>query len=96
MTWEQKFGQGATQLRSLEDEGFFVGKKPIVPKKLIQRAEQRIIQEHEYEKKVSIESFYTLIFLIDSNNFSRLIIGSDPMEVLLHFRIQPNSFQLVH
>ena len=49
---QQKFGEGAGPMRSLEDEGFFVGKKPIVPVKLIQRAEQRIIQEHEHEKKV--------------------------------------------
>ena len=52
VTIEQKFGEGAGPMRSLEDEGFFVGKKPVVPVKLVQRAEQRIIQEHQLEKKV--------------------------------------------
>lgn len=92
VTMQQKFGDGAGPMRSLEDEGFFVGKKPIIPMKLIQRAEQRIIQEHEHEKKVRLEILLSIFFFIVGLDFSRPTVGSRPMEVSLLFPIRRNSF----
>ncbi|CAF4372525.1 unnamed protein product, partial [Rotaria magnacalcarata] len=41
----EKFGDEAFEPRSLEDEGIFVGKKPTVPAKVVNRAEKRIYEE---------------------------------------------------
>lgn len=49
---QQKLGEGIVEPRSLEDEGIFVGRKPIVPTNVINRAEKRILQECQDEKKV--------------------------------------------
>jgi hypothetical protein len=45
VTLQEKLGDGIVEPRSLEDEGIFVGKKPIVPTNLVHRAEKRILQE---------------------------------------------------
>ena len=37
---QEKLGDGIVQPRSLEDEGIFVGRKPIVPTNVIHRAEK--------------------------------------------------------
>ncbi|CAF4260179.1 unnamed protein product, partial [Rotaria sp. Silwood2] len=42
---QEKLGDGIVEPRSLEDEGIFVGKRPIVPTNVIRRAEKRILQE---------------------------------------------------
>ena len=52
MTLQEKLGDGIAQPRSLEDEGIFVGKKPIVPRKVVLRAEKRILQECTGDGKV--------------------------------------------
>ena len=52
MSFQQKFGDGFGGPSSLEDEGIFVGKKPIVPRNLQRRAEKRILEECALEKKV--------------------------------------------
>jgi len=52
---QEKLGDGIVEPRSLEDEGIFVGKKPIVPTNLIHRAEKRILQECATDKKVIIK-----------------------------------------
>lgn len=54
LTLQQKLGDGVGQPRSLEMEGFFVGKKPVVPRKVLQRAEQRIVQESQLNQKVHL------------------------------------------
>ncbi len=49
---QEKLGDGIIEPRSLEDEGIFVGKKPVVPTSLVHRAEKRILQECAAENKV--------------------------------------------
>jgi hypothetical protein len=49
---QEKLGDGIIEPRSLEDEGIFVGKKPVVPTNLVHRAEKRILQECAAENKV--------------------------------------------
>jgi hypothetical protein len=51
---QEKLGDGVVEPRSLEDEGIFVGKKPVVPVNLVHRAEKRILQECASENKVTI------------------------------------------
>lgn len=53
---QEKLGDGIVEPRSLEDEGIFVGKKPVVPSNLIHRAEKRILQECVTPNKVIIEN----------------------------------------
>ncbi|CAF3689292.1 unnamed protein product [Rotaria sordida] len=48
---QEKLGNGIVEPRSIEEEGIFVGKRPIVPANLIRRAEKRIIQECVDENK---------------------------------------------
>ncbi len=54
MSLQEKLGDGIVQPRSLEDEGIFVGKRPIVPTNLVHRAEKRILQECGQDNKVII------------------------------------------
>lgn len=49
---QNKLGDAADAAHSPEDEGIFVGRKPIVPRKVVYRAEKRIIDESEIDKKV--------------------------------------------
>ncbi len=51
---QEKLGDGIVEPRSLEDEGIFVGKKPVVPTNLVHRAEKRILQECAIENKVTV------------------------------------------
>ncbi|UJR21447.1 hypothetical protein I4U23_024533 [Adineta vaga] len=51
LTLQEKLGGGVVEPRSLEDEGIFVGKRPIVPVNLVQRAEKRILQECAVDNK---------------------------------------------
>ncbi|CAF4571456.1 unnamed protein product [Rotaria sp. Silwood1] len=48
---QEKLGDGIGQPRSLEEEGIFVGKRPIVPTNVVRRAEKRILQECVDENK---------------------------------------------
>ncbi len=50
---QEKLGSGVVEPRSLEDEGIFVGKKPVVPTNLVHRAEKRILQECTVDNKVN-------------------------------------------
>ena len=50
---QQKLGDGVDGPRLLENEGIFVGKKPVVPRKVLFRAEQRIAEESRLENKVN-------------------------------------------
>lgn len=54
-TLQEKLGVGAAEPRSLEEEGIFVGKRPIVPINSVHRAERRILQECAAENKVNTE-----------------------------------------
>ena len=54
VTLQQKLGEGIVEPRSLEDEGIFVGRKPLVPMNVVNRAEKRILQECDREKKVTV------------------------------------------
>jgi hypothetical protein len=61
---QEKLGEGIVEPRSLEDEGIFVGKKPVVPTNLVHRAEKRILQECATDKKVIIKQ---KIFYLQKN-----------------------------
>ena len=52
MTLQDKLGAGVVEPRSLEAEGIFVGKKPVVPTNVVHRAEKRIIEECVVKSKV--------------------------------------------
>ena len=58
VTLQQKLGDGIVEPRSLEDEGIFVGKKPVVPSNLVHRAEKRILQECAADNKVMSKEKY--------------------------------------
>ena len=49
---EDKLGDGIVEPRSLEVEGIFVGRKPVVPANVVHRAEKRILEECVVENKV--------------------------------------------
>ncbi|CAF3514679.1 unnamed protein product [Adineta steineri] len=51
LSLQEKLGDGIIEPRSLEEEGIFVGKRPIVPINLIHRAETRILQECKTDNK---------------------------------------------
>ncbi|CAF1101848.1 unnamed protein product [Adineta ricciae] len=50
-TLQEKLGVGAAEPRSLEEEGIFVGKRPIVPTNSVHRTERRILQECAVDNK---------------------------------------------
>jgi hypothetical protein len=77
---EQKLGVGVVEPRSLEDEGIFVGRRPVVPRNLVQRAETRILQECTQDNKVREENPSDSAGM--KNDCSRPIVGLDPMEQL--------------
>ena len=89
---QDKLGEGIVEPRSLEEEGIFVGKKPVVPTNLVHRAEKRIIQECQADKKVFINKRINSSKNENLVNSSQSIVGLDLMEPLLHYLIQPNSF----
>ena len=50
---QDKLGDNVVEPRSLEEEGIFVGKKPIVPTSVVRRAEKRILQECAKDNQVT-------------------------------------------
>lgn len=52
VTLQDKLGDGVVEPRSLEAEGIFVGKKPVVPTNVVHRAEKRIVEECVVTNKV--------------------------------------------
>ena len=60
----------AVEPRFLEDEGFFVGERPVIPNGVLNKMENRLIQEHKADKVNSVHSFNNkrLYSLQESNN----------------------------